>query len=296
MIVATIFGNFHDYSGLTFLFGSAMYAIQIYGDFSGGMDIITGAAELFGITMPKNFEQPYFSTSVPEYWRRWHITLGTWFRDYIFYPLSISKAAQKIGKFSRKLFGVKVGKTIPTYLALIIVWTSNGIWHGAGLRYAAYGFYWGILTILSVQCGPLMDKLTKKCKIRTDSFSWKLWQIIRTFFLVCFGRVLIKAPSLISGLKIWKSIFTEWDPSIFSSKGLYQFGLVQQEVQILFLSLAVLLFVDVLHEKGIRIRETLSRQNLVFRWLIYFTAFFAIIIYGMYGPGFNPADFIYGRF
>jgi len=296
VIVATIFGNFKDYSGLTFLFGSAMYAIQIYGDFSGGMDIITGAAELFGITMPKNFEQPYFSVSVPEYWRRWHITLGAWFRDYIFYPLSISKSAQKIGKFSRKILGTKIGKTIPTYLSLIIVWTSNGIWHGAGLRYAAYGFYWGILTILSVQCGPLLKRLTARLKIRTDAFSWRFWQMFRTFFLVCFGRVLIKAPSLMTGLRIWKSIVTEWDPWIFTSNSLYQLGLAQKEVRLLFLAIGVLLFVDILHEKGVHIRETVSRQNLVFRWLLYLAAIFAIIIFGMYGPGYNAAEFIYGRF
>ena len=296
VIVTTIFGNYGDYAGLTFLFGSAMYAIQIYGDFSGGMDIITGAAELFGIAMPKNFEQPYFSLSVPEYWRRWHITLGSWFRDYLFYPLSISKPAQKIGKVSRKLFGTKIGKTIPTYLALIIVWTSNGIWHGAGMRYAAYGFYWGVLTILSVQCGPFLERLTQKMKIRTGSYSWKLWQMFRTFFLVCFGRALIKAPSLMTGLRIWKSILTKWDPWIFVKDNIYKLGLARQEFFVLLASLAVLLFVDVLHEKGIRIRETVAKQNLVFRWLLYLAAIFAIIIFGMYGPGFNAAEFIYGRF
>ncbi|MER2143663.1 MAG: MBOAT family O-acyltransferase, partial [Eubacteriales bacterium] len=152
-----VFGNSGDYQGLVFVIGALAYTIQIYADFSGGMDIISGAAEILGVNMPVNFERPYFSKSISEYWRRWHITLGAWFRDYVFYPLSISRWAQKLTTSLRKRLGPNIAKMIPTYLAMVLVWMLNGIWHGAGWQFVAFGMYQGILIVLGMQFEPVFD-------------------------------------------------------------------------------------------------------------------------------------------
>jgi len=167
----TIFGNSAKYQGVIFIIGALAYTIQIYADFSGGMDIISGTAEMLGITMPLNFERPYFSRSIAEYWRRWHITLGTWFRDYVFYPLSISRASQALGRHCRKLFGPALGKMLPTYLAMVLVWLLNGIWHGAGAQFVVFGMYQGILIVLGMQLEPVFQWIIDKFSIRTDCFS-----------------------------------------------------------------------------------------------------------------------------
>ena len=295
-ISATIFGNSGKYEGVVFLIGALAYTIQIYADFSGGMDIIYGVSEMVGIHMPKNFERPYFSRSVAEYWRRWHITLGGWFRDYVFYPLSISKAAQWLGKHCRKVFGAKLGKMIPTYLAMVIVWTLNGIWHGAGKQFAVYGFYQGILIVLGMQTETLNQWLFDKLRVNTDCFSWRLWQRLRTFGLMVWGRILFKASGLREAFRIWGSVITVRNPWVLTDGTVFTFGLDAWEMFVLFLGILVMFSVSLMQEKGIHLREAIERQNLVFRWALYILAIFAVILLGVYGTKYNAADFIYAGF
>ncbi len=295
-ISSTVFGNSGNYQGFVFIIGALAYTIQIYADFSGGMDIVCGAAEILGVYLPNNFERPYFSRSIAEYWRRWHITLGGWFRDYVFYPLSISKAAQALGKRCRKAFGPKLGKMLPTYLAMVIVWMLNGIWHGAGKQFVAYGLYQGFLIVLGMQCEPLNHWLLDKLKVRTDCFSWKAWQCFRTLVLVMLGRILFKASSLYEGLRMWWSIIKHQNFWIFTDGTLLNLGLDAWQLFVLFLALLVLLTVSILQEKGVRLRETIEGQNLAFRWLFYIVAVVAVVLLGVYGPGYNAADFVYANF
>lgn len=295
-ITMTIFDNPVQYSGLELLIGAIAYTIQLYGDFSGGIDVISGVSEILGIALPKNFERPYFSRSISEYWRRWHISLGGWFRDYIFYPLSISKAALALGKQTRKWFGPRLGKMVPTYIALLIVWTLNGVWHGAGVQYVAYGFYQGMLIMLGMQIAQPSSKLMERWHVNTSCFSWRLWQMFRTTMLMVLGRVLYKAPSLSEAFRIWKSIFTEFNPWIFTDGTFFSFGLSAYEMFVLFIALLVWLVVSILQERGVRLRKTIEGQNLVFRWMLYLGAIFVIILAGAYGEGYNAADFIYANF
>lgn len=295
-ISITVFGNSAQYSGLVFVIAALAYTIQIYGDFSGGMDIICGVSEILGINMPQNFKRPYFSRSVPEYWRRWHITLGAWFRDYIFYPLSISKAAQKVGKKTRKWFGPKLGKMIPTYLVMAIVWTMNGIWHGAGARYAVYGFYQGFLMIIGMQTESLSLRLLNRLRINTDSFGWKLWQTVRTFALMVWGRIIFKAPSLTEAFRIMGSVFKHFNLRVLFDGTVYSLGLEKQEITILIIALMILFIISFLQERGIRIRETVQKQPVAIRWMLYYALIFSIIIFGIYGYGYKPVEFVYAKF
>ncbi len=292
----TVFSNSQNYAGLVFLIGALGYTIQIYADFSGGMDIIFGVAEMLGIYMPRNFDRPYFSRSIAEYWRRWHITLGAWFRDYVFYPLSISKAAQFLGKHCRKVFGAKLGKMLPTYLAMIIVWTLNGIWHGAGKQFAVYGFYQGFLIVLGMQTESLSLWVIDKLKIRTNCFSWRLWQRLRTFALIVWGRIIFKASGLREAFRIWGSILKVHNPWVLTDGTLFTLGLDPWEMFVLFVAVLVLFAVSLMQEKGIRLREAIEKQNLVFRWALYILAIFVVILFGVYGTTYNAADFIYAGF
>ena len=195
-----VFGNSGDYQGLVFVIGALAYTIQIYADFSGGMDIISGAAEILGVNMPVNFERPYFSKSISEYWRRWHITLGAWFRDYVFYPLSISRWAQKLTTSLRKRLGPNIAKMIPTYLAMVLVWMLNGIWHGAGWQFVAFGMYQGILIVLGMQFEPVFDWIIAKLKINTNCFSSRF----------TFGFGSLENSNELSGLFCCSIVNVQW--------------------------------------------------------------------------------------
>lgn len=295
-ITNTVFYNTNRHEGIVLFWGLLAYTIQLYCDFSGGIDIITGVAQCLGIDLPQNFRRPYFSRSVGEYWRRWHITLGAWFREYVFYPLSISKTAAKLGKRTSKIFGPQLGKMIPTYIALMIVWILNGIWHGTGKQFVAYGLYQGTLIILGMQTAPLWSRVLEKLRVNTNCFSWRLWQMTRTTLLMIFGRLLYKASSLRSAVRVFKSILTVHNYWVITDGTLFTLGLDAWEMFVLFLAMLVLLTVSILQEKGYHLRETIERQNLVFRWALYITAVISIILLGVYGSVYDASAFIYAGF
>ncbi len=298
VVATTIFSAaFGKYLGCEYIIGIVFYAIQIYGDFSGGIDIISGVAQMLGVNLPRNFERPYFSTSLAEYWRRWHITLGQWFRDYIFYPLSISKLANRMGDHTRKWFGPRFGNILPTYCAMVLVWTANGIWHGAGMRYVAYGFYNGLMITLGQMFGDDLAKFAdEKLHIDRTRFRWRVFQTLRTFVLVCIGRTFVKAPSVSAALRFYRSVFTKFNPWVFFDGSIYKYGLDRGKTNLLFLAVLVLFVVSVFQERGVRIRQKIAEQNIVLRWAFYYAAIFAVLLLGMYGPGYNAQDFIYQGF
>lgn len=297
IIVTSVFGNTTNepVGGSVVLIGILAYMIQIYGDFSGGIDIICGVAEMLGIRMPENFSRPYFSRDIAEYWRRWHITLGTWFRDYVFYPLSISKAFTSLGKKIRKVSKSKQVRMIPTFLAMSILWILHGVWH-VGIQYIAFGVYQGILIILGMMTKPHTDRLLDKWKIRTDCFSWRHFQMFRTFILIMFGRMLYRAPSLSAAFHMIGSMFRDFNPYFLTDGTIFSLGVDEHGMLILCIAIAVLFVISILQERGVKIRETLERQNLIFRWLVYLAAIFVIILAGAYGPGYDAAAFVYEAF
>ena len=161
IIANEVFTNYSKYEGLGIVFGVVCFAIQLYTDFSGYMDIIIGIGQLFGINMPENFKQPFFSRNMSEFWKRWHITLGLWLQDYVFYPLLKSRAFKKIGKRITGKLGKEEGRRIPTYIGMLILWTLIGAWHGAGFNYV---FGVGILQFLYIFLGEIFNPLSVKVK------------------------------------------------------------------------------------------------------------------------------------
>ena len=296
ILVDTAFGAPDVYGGTYVAVAALVYAIQIYGDFSGGIDIATGAAKIFGVTLDKNFERPYLATSIPDYWRRWHITLGAWFRDYVFYPLSLSKFFSRLGKRCRKLLGNYIGKLIPVLIPQFIIFFLIGIWHGAEWKYIVFGCYNGTLIVLGILFEQPLQKLVKKLGIRTDCISWRIFQVIRTLILVAIGKIITRADSVYYAAYMIVSLFRWWDTDVLLNGGLLTMGLDGKDLWVLFLSCLVLLCVSLMQESGIKVREALAKQNLYFRWIIYLCAVFSLILFGVYGLNYDAADFIYRGF
>lgn len=165
IFVDAVFGSSTAYTGLPVILAVLLYTIQIYADFSGVMDIVRGVARLFGIQLALNFRRPFFSASVQEFWRRWHITLGAWLRDYVFYPVSLSKPILTLGKSAKKVFKGHAGRQLPAICALFFVWFGNGLWHGAGWKFIVYGLYYYVIMTIGTLFEPLSAKILEKLHI-----------------------------------------------------------------------------------------------------------------------------------
>ncbi|MCQ4635261.1 MBOAT family protein [Anaerovorax odorimutans] len=295
ILVSQVFDNYTEYQGFYIVIALLFYSIQIYGDFSGGIDIARGVAQIMGIDMANNFQRPYFSDSISEFWRRWHITLGNWCRDYIFYPISLSKTFGKAGKKLRKTLGDRLGKLFPVLVAQLATFLTIGLWHGAEFKYIAYGLYNGGIIILGMILEPYLVKLAELLQINTKAFSWRLFQIGRTFFLIVIGRLLPRAASFSAAVSMFKSMLV-FNPSIVLDGDIFNLGLTLLDFALIFFLCAIWFVISLMQENGWKIREALARQNILFRWGIYLAAIVAIFIFGIYGPGYDASSFIYRGF
>lgn len=298
-IAATVFSSsFTEYSGSQIFFGVLAYSFQIYGDFSGGTDITRGAAQMMGINLPENFARPFFATSMGDFWRRWHMSLGAWMREYVFYPVMLCKPVNGLSKHFRKRYGSYAGKLVPSVAAPMVVFFLIGIWHGLTWQYIVNGLYNAVLISASVALTPVYEKLTKGLRINTEAFSFRLFQMLRTFVLLCISRIIVKAPSLRDAFRMIKTMFTDVDLDFLfgTNKDIYDFGVGERGMVVVIVAILILLVVGILQERGMKIRETLAKQNLVFRWGIILALIAFVLIFGMYGPNYSSSDFIYGRF
>ena len=297
LFVNEVFGSYAQYSGITIVLAIILYTVQIYAEFSGCMDIVRGTAQIMGINMAKNFERPFFSKSVQEFWRRWHITLGAWLKDYIFYPISFSKLTMKLTNFAKKVFkNSYISKLIPAAFALFFVWFGNGIWHGASWKYICYGLYYYVIMLIGMLLEPLGNKLIKTFKINTKCFSYKIWQMLRTTGFVLIGMMIFRSRTLQDAWNMFVSIFTFKDIGMLFQGTLFQIGLKTADFIVIIVGVVIMFVVSLWQEKGYHIREKIAKQNLPFRWILYYGIIFAILIFGIYGPGYVASDFIYGQF
>ena len=295
--VNAIFDNHSDYQGLILFFAAALYGVQIFADFSGGMDIARGFSQILGIDLELNFTQPYFAVSVEDFWRRWHITLGSFMRDYVFYPLSLSRTFSKLGKAARKVFGNKIGKKIPPFIAMFIVYFLVGLWHGSQWKYVAYGIWNGLFIAGGILLTESFERLKQILRIDGDLFSWKLFRILRTFTIISIGRFFSRAASLKIAVSMIRSFFTGWyDSSFFFDGSLLKLGINGPEWNLVMIMILILLLADLAHEKGLCIRRWITSQGVLFEILAVILAVTAIIILGVYGPGFDASKFIYQQF
>lgn len=296
VLVQNVFDNrmFAEYGSIVFL-GAVVYGVQIYCDFSGGIDISRGVAQILGINMAENFRRPYYAQSIAEYWRRWHMTLGAWMREYLFYPILLSKPLQNLTKRIRDKHGIKWAKIIPTAIVSFIVFIVVGIWHGPYWKRVAYGLWNGTIITSSIIFEPLYQKTHAFFHIRTDCFSYRMFTRARTFILVTFARYFSRSPSLRSALANIKTTVTNFYPKKLFDGTVLQLGIVKADYLIILTGVAVLILFGIMQEKGQGIRKTLSEQNIWFRWVVYA----AIIIIFMLFPVESQMvvkEFIYAQF
>lgn len=291
-VVDEIFLNYQQYGGMTLFLGCVYMTIQIYADFSGYMDIIAGFSEILGIQVAENFKRPFFSKSLAEYWRRWHITLGGWFRDYVFYSLSLSKIAVKLGRSGKKHLPLRVAKLIPSVYALFIVWFCTGFWHAASWRYILWGVCNGVIIILSTCLAPEYEAAKKKLHIRDNSKAWQLFQMLRTFFIICLLKVFPGADSTQASLNIAGKLFTEFKIQ-FNYEAWFP-GLLRSHLPYILFGLIWFFVVSYIQERR-SVREWLSAKPFAVRWALYLTLMCSILGFGVLATdisgGFEYAQF-----
>jgi D-alanyl-lipoteichoic acid acyltransferase DltB (MBOAT superfamily) len=297
IVTNEVFTNYNQYSGLGILFGVVCFAAQLYADFSGYMDIIIGVGNLFGIKMPENFRQPFFSRNMSEFWQRWHITLGLWLKDYVFYPILKSKVFKNFGKRLSKKIGKTASRRIPTYFGMLILWTLIGLWHGAGFNYV---FGVGILQFLYIFLGEISAPISKKAKkllhIDDKKLYWHIFQSLRSTALMMFAWIFFNSKSFTEALQIIKRLFVF--PRINQLKDIVFSDIIDGKrffVYIISVIFAVIL-VDLLHENGKSIRSIICQKSYPVRLLFYLTLAFIIIIFGAYGERYIASNFIYIEF
>ena len=177
-VVIEVFKHYDTYDGSIVLFGAVCFTIQLYMEFSGCMDIIMGSGQIFGVTLPENFRQPFFAKDASDFWHRWHITLGTWFKDYIFYPVSLAKPVKNFAKKVKNRFGRGVSKFVAPFAALFCVWSCNGLWHGPHWTYIFYGMYYFVLIFLENILEEPVTKLTAKLKINREGKGYRIFFLL----------------------------------------------------------------------------------------------------------------------
>lgn len=280
VVVNAVFDSYEQYQMVGLAVGAVAFAIQIYCDFSGYSTIAIGAATVLGFELMENFNTPYFSQSVTEFWRRWHISLSTWFRDYLYIPLGGSRCSR-----------------LCHYRNILIIFGISGLWHGANWTYVVWGLLHGVYQIAEKMLAPLMERIHEKCHTRTDSFGYKLFRMAITFVLVDLAWIFFRADSLYQVFHYIRRMFTFRDWWSLFDQSIFTIGLDLREWHILWIGLAVLFAVGLLrYWKKETISAFLGRQWIAFRWGVLFFLLFFTAVFGYYGPGFESSQFIYFQF
>lgn len=300
MIADTVYDNYIEYAGIEILVAVMAYSIQIYCDFYGYSCMAVGMGEMFGLKIIQNFNAPYLSRSIAEFWRRWHISLSSWLRDYIYIPLG----GNRKGTFRK-------------CINLIIVFLVSGIWHGMGINFIIWGGVHAIFQIIGNITYNLRNRLRSKLRINENVFSYSFFRVIITNVLVSFAWIFFRAPSVESAFDIIRRMILGFNPAVtFGKLKFIRMGwhigigenliikkpflelcqLTNIDVNIIIVSLVVLVIVDYLHYKKLSLRNWIDKQNYPFRWFIYLVAVLCIYVFGVYGKGYNATEFIYSNF
>lgn len=295
IMTRTLFENYETYTGFYVAVLAVVFTIQLYADFSGGIDIALGISQMLGITLAENFNRPFFSKSIQEFWRRWHITLGTWLRDYVFYPVTLSQPLTKLRKFFAGHGIAWAAKWVPAYISLFILWLCSGIWHGEGLQYIVYGLWHGSLIMLGTSIEKPAEGFYKKCRIPQSSQTLKIFRILRTFTLVAIGELIFGASGMAGVKGLFASLASTWNPWILFDGSLLKLGLDGKDV-IVGVAAVLVLFVASLLSRQWDLRRWVYTRELPLRWVILLGGIAAVVIFGIYGPGYDPAPFIYFQF
>ncbi len=286
--------NGTDQPGWLILLGVSLYAVRLYADFSGGMDVIRGAARMLGVDMAENFRRPFFATSVAEYWRRWHISLGGWFRTYLFYPLTTSRFGLALGKMGQRVLGKKVGRTLPSVLATFIIFFLIGVWHSANWNAVIYGAYFGLMLSLALLMEPLFKKLRGLLHINPKAWWWKAIGMARTWVLIVLAQYFAFTAGPEQGWTLLRGTLRNWD---FAEAGTLLTGLLSPlEWAIAGAALLIVFVIDLLCERKVDVNGGLARCFFLLRWAVLLLLIMAVLLFGCYGAGYDATAFLYTNF
>ena len=291
--VGEIYSNYANYSGAVIFLGVGLYCLQLYCDFSGGTDVVRGASQLFGVEMSENFRRPYFARTVDEFWRRWHISLGDWMKNYLFYPLALSGPLNRWGKRLRKVLGARLGKLFSPCVCTLIVFLVVGIWQGPGWSNIAYGLWNGGLMCLAMLSEPLCIKVKEHLKIKEERRWFRFFQVLRTFLLVVIGRYFSRASGLTQALgMLWRTVrhfgWSSIGVETFTCFGLDGFDWLQ-----IIIATLILFMVSYWQERGIPIRKTLEQKHWSIQFSVLFIAILLLLIFVYLNSDYTAISFVY---
>ena len=275
ILVNTVYDNISVFTGRQILVATVCFALQIYCDFASYSKIAIGAAEVMGFHLMENFKRPYFAASISDFWRRWHISLSSWFRDYLYIPLG----GNRKGTFRK-------------YLNLMIVFLTSGLWHGASWHFVIWGAIHGIYQIIGSATKTVRENFRKMLGIGDKNPIYVVFSRVVTFVLVGFAWIFFRSSSLAEAVEATRRIFTEFGVKM---------NIAELEVDIpnlivLLASVLVLFAVSMWTEKDGKAIEKMERMNFAIRWTAYLLLIFAVLIFGVYGSGYEASQFIYFQF
>ncbi|MBQ9871423.1 MAG: MBOAT family protein [Eubacterium sp.] len=293
-VIITLTADTDQYPGVYVLANILFYALQLYADFTGGIDITIGVARMLGIRVTENFERPFFSKNIAEYWRRWHITMGTWFKDYIFYPLSVSGWMLKVSKWSRNKLGAALGKRVPVYIATIVVWFATGIWHGAAWNFIVWGMINCLVLLVSQELAPLYRRFHDRFGFSNTKF-WDCVQIFRTFWLMGLIRILDVYRDVPLTFKMVGSMFTTGNWDALSDGSFLKLGASALDFIVVGVGVLIMFIVSFLAERK-SIEERMTGKTLAVHFILLLFLILAVVVFGAYGIGYDATQFIYNQF
>lgn len=280
ILVDYIFKNKFRLGSVELILGAVAFAIQIYCDFCGYSTIAVGAAKVMGFSIMDNFDTPYFAVSISDFWKRWHISLSTWFRDYVYIPLGGSRCSKP-----RK------------YLNLMITMLVSGLWHGASWTYIIWGGLHGVYQVLGDLMKPVRKKVRELLCVNTEVFSFRFGQMVVTFALTTFAWIFFRAETVSQAFLYIRRMLSRWNPWVLFDLSLFELGLDYQEMSILVFSIMVMVVVGIFkYKKNVTLADVLQKQNMWFRWACLLGFIFAILVFGEYGVNFDSNKFIYFDF
>lgn len=279
VLVDRVYGDIDTYPGWFIIIATLIFTIQIYCDFYGYSVIAKGAAKILGIDLMENFTAPFLQISIANHWRYWHISLTSWFRDYLYIPLG----GNRKGKFRK-------------YLNILIVFVVSGLWHGASLTYVLWGALHGLYQIIGDILMPLRKKVCSVFDLDRESLGHRILMMVGTFLLVAFGFIMFRADSVGHAIAAYKSVFTASNPWILFDGSLYTLGVNNKNFNLLLICFLVLLVADICKLNKISISDFILKQNMWCRVLIISFSLVFILLFGIWGPAYDAANFIYFQF
>ncbi|MET3126814.1 D-alanyl-lipoteichoic acid acyltransferase DltB (MBOAT superfamily) [Arcicella rosea] len=281
VMVNQVYDHPFEQKGIPLLVATSLFSIQIFCDFSGYSDIALGSAQVMGFDLMKNFDRPYFSKTISEFWRRWHISLSTWFRDYLY----ISMGGNRVSKWRREY-------------NVFIVFLMSGIWHGASWNFVIWGAMHGFYLIFANLTVDYRNKIVAIIGIKKSPFFYKIIQILTVFCLTSFAWIFFRAVDFKSAYYIATHLFTGIGEQLsqisnrsFIEKNIFLGQGIANFVMVVF----ALLVMETVHyfQRGKSLRTVLNQQSVLFRWILYYGIILAILFLGMFDA---PSQFIYFQF